>query len=197
MSVPLLQEWRLPGCGGRCVPRWHDPQAHEAYGVLLALRVMAPRVVRSGPLAVDLDTGVATVDGRDIHLTPTERGILLVLAQAGGRVVAMPDTVTAVWGAEYVPSGRHLMSVNLARLRRRLGRAAGLLVTVTNAGHRLDVLPADAKMPAPRIGTRPLLAQWAREWTACRSCNGIDRPHTAWGYCSGCYFRARTKARTP
>ena len=160
MSVPLLTDWRLPGCGEACRPKRHDPYTHELYGLRTGVLVAQvaptlPTVVRTGPLIVDLAARTVTVDGAPVHLTGREWGLLACLARRVGRFCSNRDIVAEAWGEEYVSDQRrrtyptvlandHLICINVSRLRRKLGPAARLLVSVPNKfvpGRRLELEP--------------------------------------------------------
>ena len=55
-----------------------------------------------GYLSVDLHRRHVHVDGRRVHLTPTEFKLLAVLIEHTGRVVSARDLLEQVWGEEYV-----------------------------------------------------------------------------------------------
>jgi two-component system, OmpR family, KDP operon response regulator KdpE len=55
-----------------------------------------------GYLSVDLHRRHVHVDGRRVHLTPTEFKLLAVLIENTGRVVSARDLLEQVWGEEYV-----------------------------------------------------------------------------------------------
>jgi uroporphyrinogen-III synthase len=79
---------------------------------------------------------LVAVDGAEpLELTDRERGVLLALARAEGRVLSKADLLKTVWG----PGERdtHLAEVVMARLRQRLGDASELVETVHRRGYRL------------------------------------------------------------
>lgn len=136
-------EWQLPGCGDGCAPKRHDPRVHELYGLrlgLLTLRVPPVRIVRTGPLVVDLAAGNALVRVTRVHLSPREWGLLAYLAERPGRWCLSTEIIASVWGPEYVTGRRrqnslgqwtradtHLVNVVTCRLRARLGEAGRLI----------------------------------------------------------------------
>jgi DNA-binding response OmpR family regulator len=142
VSVVSIDSWRLTGCSDDCTPRSHSPHAHEAYGLLLAMRTPPTRVIRTGPLVVDLDARTAYVAGAETHLSDREWGVLAHLASRVGRWCLADDIVRDVWGPEWLTgrsvqrlvgrayrSDRHLVTTARARLRARLGAAAHLIET--------------------------------------------------------------------
>lgn len=151
MSVAVSSQWwRLPGCDDTCYPSNHNPHAHEAWGRRQEIERPSESIVRTGPLVIDLRARTATVDGAEIALTLNEWEILAYLARHPGELCLADDIVGAVWGADVLslPKYRNglgrwlraplqLLNVNLARMRPKLGTAAGLIETIPGRGRRL------------------------------------------------------------
>lgn len=72
-----------------------------------------------GYLSVDLHRRNVHVDGRKIHLTPTEFKLLAVLMENAGRVVSQHDLLEQVWGQEYVDD-IYYPRVYISQLRRKI-----------------------------------------------------------------------------
>lgn len=188
MAVHSLDGWRLPGCGERCWYRNHDPSDHEQYGRLLERTEQQERPLRTGPLAIDRKALTVTIDGVAISLTPTERRLMMVLARRAEETVSAQELVMSVWGVGYLDTPqatyRHLLRTNIARLRRRLGLNASLIVAVPDIGYRLDVIaPGQSFEPWVAMAGRPI-TKWSRLWDACRFCGLNDFPHHSRGACS-------------
>ena len=93
----------------------------------------------AGALRVDLARRVVTMDGGEIHLTPTEYKILATLVKHAGRVITRRQLIHDVWGAHatsqtqalrvYVNQMRHKIEAEPARPR--------LLITEPGVGYRL------------------------------------------------------------
>lgn len=145
-------EWRLLGCSDDCGRHAHDPYAHEAHGrrqVETAQRARLHGTLRVGPLAIDFDVIRVTVDGIVIDVTPTEFLLVGRLARQVGTVVTVAELIDSVWGTDYtvaerttagtppLPPDAHLLRVNLARLRKRLGAAGRLIHTIPAVGYVL------------------------------------------------------------
>ncbi len=94
------------------------------------LRITADGVV------IDLTTHVATVDGREIHLTAREFALLRVLATSPG-TVTYDAIVRAVWG-ELRGDPMPRVRTHVANLRAKLdpGRRRGLIETQLGIGYR-------------------------------------------------------------
>jgi DNA-binding response OmpR family regulator len=61
-----------------------------------------------------------SVAGSDVLLTATEYQLLTYLAANAGRVLTPDQILEKVWGDEYVGEN-HILQVNIARLRQKLG----------------------------------------------------------------------------
>ncbi len=82
-------------------------------------RSQQPLITIDG-LSIDLERRSVTVEGRDVHLTPTEYSLLKYLALNAGRVLTHPMILRAVWGPEYVEDS-HLLRTFVNQLRAKLG----------------------------------------------------------------------------
>ena len=92
---------------------------------------------RSGVLTVDRERYVVVRAGLRLPLTRLEFDLLDTLVQNAGRVVPYRDLVERVLGYVFVPESTALR-VHLAHLRRKLGDAAGAIVTVRGRGLLFD-----------------------------------------------------------
>jgi DNA-binding response OmpR family regulator len=82
-----------------------------------------PSVLQNGPLMIDYAQHLVTLGGREIPLTPTEYRLLACLGQNVGRTLTQEDILLRVWGNGYQDEA-HLLRVNVARLRGKLGEDA-------------------------------------------------------------------------
>ncbi|TDD04078.1 response regulator [Saccharopolyspora terrae] len=98
-------------------------------------------VVETATFTVDLSAKKVLRDGVEIHLTPTEWGMLELLARNQGRLVAQKQLLHEVWGPQYA-NETHYLRVYLAQLRRKLeldpSRPRHLL-TEPGMGYRLEL----------------------------------------------------------
>jgi DNA-binding response OmpR family regulator len=143
----LADDWRLPGCDGRCWPRSHNPEAHAQYGRLLEREAVRQRVVRTGPLVIDLETQLVTVNSVEILLSGHEWDILSYLAARPGRWCASYDILIERWGPGYDGATR-LIAVTYCRLRKKLGPAAARLIE-THPEWRLPRRRLTIEEPSP------------------------------------------------
>jgi two-component system KDP operon response regulator KdpE len=115
--------------------------------VRVALRHAAQAAGASGPgarfasggLTIDFERRLVTVDGAEVHLTPTEYAVLTYLAQSADRVVTHRTLLRAVWGPTYAEEA-HYLRVFINQLRRKIERDPSrphLLLTEPGIGYRL------------------------------------------------------------
>ncbi|MEA5363923.1 response regulator [Amycolatopsis sp., V23-08] len=76
-------------------------------------------VVDTESFSIDLAAKKVRRDGREVHLTKTEWGVLELLVRNRGRLVAQKQLLHEVWGPSYETES-HYLRVYLAQLRRKL-----------------------------------------------------------------------------
>jgi two-component system KDP operon response regulator KdpE len=76
-------------------------------------------IVKTASFTVDLAAKRVLKDDVEVHLTPTEWGLLEVLARNAGKLVAQKQLLRDVWGPAYEKE-THYLRVYLAQLRRKL-----------------------------------------------------------------------------
>ncbi|MEU6428189.1 winged helix-turn-helix domain-containing protein [Microbispora sp. NPDC046973] len=86
-------------------------------------------------LVLDRAARVARAGGEEIELTFREFELLDYLSSAPGRVYNRRQLMAAVWD-RYDDEGGRTVDVHILRLRRKLGRHAGRIVTVRNVGYK-------------------------------------------------------------
>lgn len=145
MSVIALQDWRRPGCGPDCWPRRHDPESHEAYGYRQALEYPPIRLVRTGPLTIDLRSQQVWVSGVPLSFVwgsgegaPSLWRLLEIVALHVGCVVTQDMLTQHVMGVARDGASDHAIRVYTSRLRKQLGTAGALITTIYGRGLRLE-----------------------------------------------------------
>lgn len=104
-------------------------------------RVRAPavvgssRVLRGGPIMVDLNAMRVEVDGDEVQLTPTEYRLLTTLLERRGRVQSRRQLLQAAWDV-HVQIETRTVDMHVQRLRTKLGPAGDLIETVRGFGYR-------------------------------------------------------------
>jgi two-component system KDP operon response regulator KdpE len=98
-------------------------------------------VLTAGELTIDLAARRVHRQGAPVHLTPTEWGILDVLARNHGRLVSQRQILNDVWGPAYTSETSYLR-VYLTQLRRKLEPEPARprhLITEPGMGYRLEL----------------------------------------------------------
>lgn len=81
----------------------------------------SPPLLEVGPLVIDLQKHMATLNGRPLKLTPVEFGTLTSLAREAGRVVTCSTLVKEVQGYDcYEQEARTIMKTHIRHLRQKL-----------------------------------------------------------------------------
>jgi two-component system cell cycle response regulator CtrA len=108
------------------------------------------RVIRTGKFVVNLDTRVATVDDRPVHLTGKEYGILELLSLRKGTTLTKEMFLNHLYGGTDEPELK-IIDVFVCKLRKKLAQATGghhYIQTVWGRGHVLrDPAPVPAAAP--------------------------------------------------
>ena len=76
-------------------------------------------VIETDSFTVDLAAKKVSRNGAEVHLTPTEWGMLEMLARNRGKLVGREELLKEVWGPAYAKE-THYLRVYLAQLRRKL-----------------------------------------------------------------------------
>jgi two-component system KDP operon response regulator KdpE len=95
-------------------------------------------VVETDSFTVDLAAKLVTRHGAEVHLTPTEWGMLEMLVRNRGKLVGREELLKEVWGPAYAKE-THYLRVYLAQLRRKLEDDPSHprhLITETGMGYR-------------------------------------------------------------
>jgi DNA-binding response OmpR family regulator len=74
-------------------------------------------------LIIDFTSRRVMVNNQELKLTSTEYKLLSYICLNAGRVVTPDQLLDKVWGEEYI-GAPHLLQVNIARLRKKLGDSA-------------------------------------------------------------------------
>jgi two-component system KDP operon response regulator KdpE len=104
-----------------------------------------PTRIEAGGLRIELDRHVVTVAEREVHLTPIEYKLLVLLARNAGKVLTHRQILSSVWGPNATQS--HYVRVHMAELRKKIepdpARPA-LILTELGVGYRFREI-ADAE----------------------------------------------------
>jgi DNA-binding response OmpR family regulator len=77
-------------------------------------------VFRYKDMVIDFASRRVMVNNKELKLTSTEYKMLSYICLNAGRVVTPDQLLDKVWGEEYIGAA-HLLQVNIARLRKKLG----------------------------------------------------------------------------
>lgn len=97
-------------------------------------------IVETDSFTVDLAAKKVLKYGTEVHLTPTEWGILEFLVRNRGKLVGREELLREVWGPSYAKE-THYLRVYLAQLRRKLEDDPSHprhLVTEAGMGYRFE-----------------------------------------------------------
>jgi two-component system, OmpR family, phosphate regulon response regulator PhoB len=100
------------------------------------------RVLRAGPILVDVSSHQVLMDGEEIHLTPTEFRLLQSLLERKGRTQSRQQLLERVWSVEAQIADRiqtRTVDMHVRRLRGKVGRVGDWIETVRGFGYRLRV----------------------------------------------------------
>lgn len=97
-------------------------------------------VLQGGPVRMDIDRHVVTVNGEEISMPLKEFELLEILLRNVGRVMTRGQLIERVWGADYVGDTKTL-DVHIKRLRSKIepdSSAPKYVVTVRGLGYKFE-----------------------------------------------------------
>ncbi|WP_243290519.1 response regulator transcription factor [Bacillus sp. FJAT-47783] len=100
--------------------------------------LMESNVETFGPLQMDLQGRVATVQGRKLALTQKEFDLLLFLAKNKGKVFTRSQLLDQIWGPSYEGSER-TVDTHIKTIRLKLKDHGHLVETVWGLGYKFEV----------------------------------------------------------
>lgn len=77
-------------------------------------------IYAKGDLKIDLAKRLVVANRAEIHLTPTEYGLLIALARKAGQVVTQGELLREVWG-KHSEDHDHYLRIYIQRLRQKIG----------------------------------------------------------------------------
>ena len=104
---------------------------------------LSEKVLEFAGIFMDINTRKVTRDGSEVHLSPTEFGLLRHLMEHPGRVFSREQLLDSVWGHDIYVEIR-TVDVHIRRLRKALnydGKQPDLIRTVRSAGYALEENP--------------------------------------------------------
>lgn len=97
-------------------------------------------VLTGGPVRMDIDRHVVTVNGEEVSMPLKEFELLEILLRNVGRVMTRGQLIERVWGADYVGDTKTL-DVHIKRLRSKIepdSSAPRYVVTVRGLGYKFE-----------------------------------------------------------
>ena len=102
----------------------------------------ATTLLAYGPLTIDVERHVVSVQGSEVRLTAKEFLLLRYLMEHRGRVLSRDLLLSDVWDYSYT-GGTRTVDVHVRRLREKLPLLETALVTVKQFGYRLLDTPPE------------------------------------------------------
>ena len=99
------------------------------------------RMLKVGPVELNLDGMAVRIAGRVVHMAPKEFELLALLMQNAGRLLTRRQLLDAVWGEGY-PDTNKTLEVHIRRLRKHLEcdpDAFARMRTVRGVGYVFDL----------------------------------------------------------
>ena len=97
-------------------------------------------ILTGGPVRMDIDRHVVTVNGEEVPMPLKEFELLEILLRNVGRVMTRGQLIERVWGADYVGDTKTL-DVHIKRLRSKIepdSSAPRYVVTVRGLGYKFE-----------------------------------------------------------
>lgn len=100
------------------------------------------RILRAGPIRLDVGSHQTSLGGEELNLTPTEFRLLQALMERRGRTQSRKQLLEKAWDVESGVSDRiqtRTVDMHVRRLRAKLGEAGEWIQTIRGFGYRLKV----------------------------------------------------------
>lgn len=94
-------------------------------------------VLRYKNIVLDQDRRLCTLDGEKVELTFKEYELLKLFLNNTGIVLTRDSIMASVWGYDFTGESR-TVDMHIKTLRKKLGAAGGMIVTIRNVGYKLE-----------------------------------------------------------
>ena len=94
-------------------------------------------LLRYKNIVLDQDRRLCTLDGEKVELTFKEYELLKLFLNNTGIVLTRDSIMASVWGYDFTGESR-TVDMHIKTLRKKLGAAGGMIVTVRNVGYKLE-----------------------------------------------------------
>jgi two-component system phosphate regulon response regulator PhoB len=95
------------------------------------------RTIKVGPISIDTDRHIVSVDSGQVVLTTTEFKLLFNLAERLGRVQSRDRLLKDVWGINHMGDTR-TVDTHITRLRSKLGESGDMIKTIRGFGYKME-----------------------------------------------------------
>lgn len=98
-------------------------------------------ILKTGDLTVDFGRRKVSIADEQVHLTPTEYKLMVLLAQNAGKVVSQESLLRDVWGPGHAKRS-HYLRVYMGNIRQKLEKEPArprYIVTIPGVGYRLKM----------------------------------------------------------
>lgn len=95
-------------------------------------------ILHSGPLVLDINSHIVTVDDKECTLTRREFALLEVLMRYTGSVLSRQEILDYAWGIATEIETR-TVDMHVKTLRRKLGHAGRFIQTVRGVGYKFEL----------------------------------------------------------
>ena len=92
-------------------------------------------------LLIDISAGCVKLAGNEIHLSPIEHKLLMLLATKPGKIFTQRQLLSEIWGSEYIDD-THYLRIHMGRLRAKIEKVSAqpeYLLTELGIGYRLAI----------------------------------------------------------
>lgn len=93
-------------------------------------------VLEAGPVMVDRQSRIVTVNGNRVSLTLKEYDLLCLFLKNPGQVFSREELLSSVWGTDFVGESRTI-DVHIGTLRTKLGAGGRYIETVRGVGYKM------------------------------------------------------------
>ncbi|MDX1916159.1 MAG: response regulator transcription factor [Methylophilus sp.] len=104
-----------------------------------AMMTMRDHEYQHEGLTINRVTGIVTKHNKEVHLSPIEHQLLMMLAAKPGSIVTHSQLLAGVWGQEYL-SDTHYLRIHIGRLRAKIEDVPATpeyILTELGIGYRL------------------------------------------------------------
>lgn len=115
-------------------------QLRRTHTYTSAINIESDPMIRLGRLTIDPSTHEIMIDEQDVHLTPREFAILLLLARHSGQVFSTEHIYQKVWKEEYMDSPNTVM-VHVRKIREKIEpnpRQPQYIKTIWGIGYKME-----------------------------------------------------------